>query len=351
MTIEEIQLAILKRAAKAPGPDGQPDTFGSLRNAIGEPEDRRLVSALELMCEDGRVVMTKHLSTPELGGPLKITYSPGMGTAMFLDRGDFHIAASPKGLAWLDKQLAPGVPAAPTHVGGMQPKGIASSFCRNCKRNTKHTVEHSHPYDHGPLPEDIAFLEDHWEILTCNGCGAPTFRRRYADENNYDPNIGEVVEDVDLFPPAGPEQRPVRFFRGASPELDRIFREATQAQNAGLRTLAAGGLRASLEALCGDKKVIDGPENATDPASRRSSKLQGKINGLAEKGHLTHAQAEHLHAIRFLGNDALHDLAEPQGDELRIAFDLVEETLESIYERDYRVAELRRHRVARKSVS
>jgi hypothetical protein len=349
VTIEEIQRAILKRAAAANHPEGQADTLGSLRNGIAEPDDRRLVSALHLMCEDGRVILTKYVKAPELAdGHLRITYSTGMGMSTFLDRGDFYIAASPKGLAWLDQQVTTSGSGSTAAASAPPAKETASSFCRRCSQTTKHIVECAYRRDHGPLPPDFAFIEDHWEILVCNGCGEPSFRRLYADDGNYDPNINEVVEDVELYPPSGPDRRPVRYFKGTSAVLDRIFRESTQAHNDGLRTLAAGGLRATIEAICADKGVVDGPLDPGDATSKRKDNLQGRINGLAEKGHLTRPQADHLHSIRFLGNDALHELAEPQAEELKIAFDLVEETIESIYEREYKAAELRRYRDARK---
>ena len=58
----------------------------------------------------------------------------------------------------------------------------------------------------------------------------------------------------------------------------------------------------------------------------------GKIEGLHEKGLLTRQHSEILHEHRFLGNDAVHDLKQPTQDELKLAIQIVEHTLENLYE-------------------
>jgi hypothetical protein len=53
---------------------------------------------------------------------------------------------------------------------------------------------------------------------------------------------------------------------------------------------------------------------------------------MVEKGFLTEANAETLHQLRWLGNDAIHQLARPSVKELKLAIEIIEHTLEQIYE-------------------
>ena len=43
---------------------------------------------------------------------------------------------------------------------------------------------------------------------------------------------------------------------------------------------------------------------------KKQKNLEGKINGMAERGLITTNQAATLHQIRFFGNDAAHELDE-----------------------------------------
>lgn len=67
-------------------------------------------------------------------------------------------------------------------------------------------------------------------------------------------------------------------------------------------------------------------------SSKREKNLEGQINGLHEKGLLTKIGSETLHAHRFLGNEALHELSRPSARELKLAISIIEQTLEQIYE-------------------
>ncbi|MEX0712559.1 MAG: DUF4145 domain-containing protein, partial [Pirellulales bacterium] len=57
-----------------------------------------------------------------------------------------------------------------------------------------------------------------------------------------------------------------------------------------------------------------------------------RINGLAEKGSISSQQAATLHQIRFLGNDAAHELYQPSARNVSMALDIVEHLLEQVYE-------------------
>lgn len=72
--------------------------------------------------------------------------------------------------------------------------------------------------------------------------------------------------------------------------------------------------------------------------------LDGKINGLQERGLITKSQQCALHELRFLGNKALHDLDIPSKNELEIAFEIIEHLLLEIYELPIKTSELKTKR-------
>ena len=80
----------------------------------------------------------------------------------------------------------------------------------------------------------------------------------------------------------------------------------------------------------------------------RRDNLEGRISGLQEKGLLTKSSAQTLHEHRYLGNLAIHELARPSADELKLAIEIVEHVLEQLYELPEKAAELRRAIARRK---
>jgi hypothetical protein len=73
--------------------------------------------------------------------------------------------------------------------------------------------------------------------------------------------------------------------------------------------------------------------------------LQGKINGLHEKGKLTKEHAEILHEHRYLGNTSIHDLAAPSKEELSLALEIIEHVFDTIYEIPEKAIQLRHKRL------
>lgn len=61
----------------------------------------------------------------------------------------------------------------------------------------------------------------------------------------------------------------------------------------------------------------------------------------------TETSADTLHEHRYLGNDAVHQLARPSADELRLAIEIVEHTLDQLYELPEKAEELKRAKALR----
>ena len=98
---------------------------------------------------------------------------------------------------------------------------------------------------------------------------------------------------------------------------DSVYRQTISAYNQRMLTLAGAGLRGDIEGVCKEKGIKGGNVKDKSGTTKRSEKLDGRINGLSEKGHITNQQAESLHEIRFLGNMLRHELYQPSASEHR----------------------------------
>ncbi|MBE2274661.1 MAG: DUF4145 domain-containing protein, partial [Flavobacteriales bacterium] len=76
--------------------------------------------------------------------------------------------------------------------------------------------------------------------------------------------------------------------------------------------------------------------------------LQCKIDALHENKLLVKENAESLHELRFLGNEALHELEKPSIEELKLAIEILELTLENIYELQHKAMILKQKKTIRK---
>ena len=215
------------------------------------------------------------------------------------------------------------------------------AFCIDCKRETNHQVlqEIVKKYN----TEDI-WAEGTWQIIECNGCEYVSFREVWESSEDIDPEEGHPLETVKLYPIRNKETLSLKNFYNVPFKIRNIYREMIDAFNNGLLILSAGGLRATIEGICNNENITDGPVELNRlgiKTTKRKKDLQGKISGLFEKGLLTKTHAEILHEHRFLGNEALHSLDQPSIEELKIAIEIVEITLENIYELSEMASDLR----------
>ena len=63
----------------------------------------------------------------------------------------------------------------------------------------------------------------------------------------------------------------------------------------------------------------------------KSKNLYGKIDELVENGILTKKSGEILHGIREIGNSSTHELKPTNINNLKIAFDIIENLLLMLY--------------------
>jgi len=221
------------------------------------------------------------------------------------------------------------------------------AFCGMCESETNHealqTVDvtgHEIIY-YGPegAGDDSVDWSDRYQVIKCLGCDTYSFRHRswFSEaQEYYGPNDSHDGTTVRLYPQRGRDVLVARDFRNVPKNLRGIYKEVISCFNNESPILCAAGLRASIEGLCADNQVSDGPVeiSGADGAVeiKRKDNLEGKISGLAEKGFLTRKNAELLHEHRYIGNIAVHKLSRPSDSELKIAIEIVEHMFDSLYE-------------------
>lgn len=232
--------------------------------------------------------------------------------------------------------------------------------CSQCKVETNHIVLQSVDSEVSEVvdyyegePVTIAW-SDNYQIIECQGCDTKSFRHVswFSEaEQQVGPNEWDSGTSIWLYPKRSDRTRPIKDYQNVPNTLRRIYRETLECFNSDSFTLCAGGLRAVIEGICSDRQVVDGPvqvqQKGGGTQTVRRKNLEGKIAGLCERGVLTQANTVSLHEHRFLGNEALHELDQPSRDELALAIDILEHTLEALYDMPDKAEALRRIKAQR----
>ena len=188
-------------------------------------------------------------------------------------------------------------------------------LCEQCCRETNHDVVHEY---HMSLSNEC-FWQANYQIVKCCGCGSVSFKIEVlTDEDDYNPDTGELEPSVTLYPPRITGRKPLEDDSKFPPAIQKIYYEVLNALNNSLVILAAIGLRTLIECICIDQNV-------------RGANLEKKINALASTEVLSETQAKLLHTHRFLGNIATHEITAAKQTELVAALDIVETLLKTIY--------------------
>lgn len=223
-------------------------------------------------------------------------------------------------------------------------------YCVRCKGFTNHEI-HSR-YSKTFTPEntpnmEIDFAEGSWEILVCRGCEEVTFRETWTTSEDILDTTGMPEPSIKLYPERSEKMLPIKPHYSLSPTLQQIYRETIDSYNQGFTILCAVGIRILIEGICSDKEIKGGPVQDEKGIIKRKNNLQGKIEGMAEAGFLTKEHAKTLQELRFLGNEAVHEFRAPSSDEFQIAIEIVEHTLDNLYELTEKTEILRRKKRSR----
>lgn len=197
-----------------------------------------------------------------------------------------------------------------------KPTSKVWNHCDLCNRKTNHEIEGRHLYQ-SDSQYDYHYGIEH-SIVKCRGCNSVSFRVVEYDYEGAYPDENEnwiVPENVENFPGPSKSKLDTRHV----PEIVRnIFNESCQAFGSLSYTLAGIGFRATIEAICNDLSVS-------------GKELSTRINLLSSRGFISKKDSTRLHSIRFMGNDAAHDVKKPSIMSLQAALTIVEHLLTTVY--------------------
>jgi hypothetical protein len=206
--------------------------------------------------------------------------------------------------------------------------------CRTCARQTEHDV--CVQYSKAAIPEDgllaersgerLLFAWTRSQIIECRICGRPSFRQAWTATPQLEDSWAWRVCDNTEY------RAPLRAVHGLPPKVEKLFRELVLAFDSGAFALAAGGLRAAIEAACCARRC-------------QGANLQQRIRKL--KGVLSERDINLLQPLRALGNAALHQGDVPSPDELAAAIDVLEHLLKTLFYLPQRAEDLKRLRADR----
>jgi len=208
-------------------------------------------------------------------------------------------------------------------------------FCNNFANETKHVCKAEHHRDYPNLNPDgnIAFVERVGNrFWVCAGCERGTLEEYYifdVSEKDYEQWI-----ETYFFPERSMFHIKGKQFKQLPEKLTTIYQETLRGYNNKLGVLCAIGIRALLEGICANKNI-------------QGANLELKIDNL--RTILPENLVTNLHSIRFIGNEAAHELTVPDPDDLKLAIEICEDLLNYLYDLGYKASLLTRSRQARTS--
>lgn len=195
---------------------------------------------------------------------------------------------------------------------------IRDVVCNRCDNTTNHLVCNSVRFEWGN--DDIQGIDTH-EIIRCLGCDSISFRASsHNSEDYYQDDEGNFIHPTteEIYPSRLMGRTPLEDIYSLPDKIRAIYKETHAALCTKLKILAGVGIRALVEAVCSEEKA-------------KGRTLEKKIDDLVKKEVLTKKNAEVLHRTRLLGNKAAHETKAPLDSELDVAFDIVENLLETVY--------------------
>jgi len=204
---------------------------------------------------------------------------------------------------------------------------IIRTHCNKCGQDMNHQVlmdycengtvilDSDYDFRYGKIDYTGNFRND-YQIIKCSGCDTISYRNyNYFSEyqNDFD-NDGTWEERYPML-----VRRIKKELKYLPSTLTQIYEEVIMTYNNEGFILCAAGIRAILEGICKDKGIAHG-------------NLFEKIKKMSEQGLVSKQHENILQKLRFLGNDAIHDLQIPTKEEIDAALDIIEHIIESFYE-------------------
>lgn len=157
-----------------------------------------------------------------------------------------------------------------------------------------------------------------YQVIQCGGCKSYSFRKTQSNSEDPNPMSDDDPEVVEVFPSRVNGRAALNGHELLPAALQQIYLETLQALNTAQPVLAGIGIRAIVETVCKEQKAT-------------GRKLEIKIDDLVAKQVLTREGANILHKLRVLGNKSAHDVEPHDVQQLRFAFDVIDNLLSSVY--------------------
>lgn len=194
---------------------------------------------------------------------------------------------------------------------------IVKCYCSSCDTVTKHQSLFS--------VKEQSDIDDYWwnctyHIVKCLGCDKISFYSVTNEESSigYDDEGNEVIIPEEITYPVQSGRVKALSSWYIPGEIEGIYREAISAMNGKNLRLAAAGFRAVIEAICLHESVS-------------GKTLEQKINALRKQGIITQQDRDRLHAIRFMGNDSIHEMKRPEYSQLCIVLEIINVMINNLY--------------------
>ncbi len=193
---------------------------------------------------------------------------------------------------------------------------IEVNFCNACSRWTNHSLLFTHTFEK-IAGEIIYYNATH--VWYCRGCENILFQTTFSSTNNIDEN-GQLILHKFYFPDRTFMKIAPKIFLNLPPVLNMLYNEIVNAINQNSFFLSSMGLRSLLEGICKDKEIV----------GNNLEKLIDNMNFINDN------IKSNLHGIRFMGNDAAHELDSFSRDEILIALEIMEDLMNYTYDLDYK---------------
>ncbi|MBU8883835.1 DUF4145 domain-containing protein [Kaistella sp. DKR-2] len=195
-------------------------------------------------------------------------------------------------------------------------------FCKSCKGVRNHEIIFDHKVSGEEEDYDYQWIKK-YRVIQCLGCENISFLYIFGDNQmirHISKDEIDYYEEDTIYPYFIEKGNEISAYHLPSP-IKEIYVETISAFKADALILTAGGFRAIIEALCNFLKIKKG-------------NLEERINLLHNKGHLTLSESKRLHSIRFLGNDALHEIEKPKKAQLEILLEIINHLLSNLFIND-----------------
>lgn len=200
-------------------------------------------------------------------------------------------------------------------------------YCRNCTGERKHKILHEKIISNKEDKDEEEWFSfiDKYMIIECCGCSNISFVNVYGDEtmirDNFYNGQSEYYNNTTIYPPYLADYNELSNTHHVPTIILSIYNETIEAIKSNCYLLAGGGSRAVIEAICKNLNI-------------NKKTLEQKIDELNTLGHLTLKETQRLHAVRFLGNDSLHEMQKPTLIQLKVILEIINHLLNNLYIQD-----------------